>query len=399
MSADPTESDVPAGLEPWCKTLRGEQAWRMEIPGGEAALVRWKALRDQHSVTGMWPVLLGADMSIIDQMTWRVSILAEQAPGIPEVSAATPAPELFVQWLGDPAHDDYLGDVPRHLAKLEADQATIRARLEARPDHAAVRAVKEPKVQLALVPAKGGWELPALLAWPGGEGLDIGGTEHLSRGLYHSGLTHDPLLVMRHLIDVERVRSIVVAGYSLGGNLTLKLAGDLGADAPPELKAVCAVSPTMDLALCVDALERRSNVLYQFNFMRNLRARMRRKAALFPDVYDVSRLRGVWTVRGFDDAFTAPLNGFGTASRYYQEASSLRVVERASVPTLILTAANDPFVPPEQFRRPEVESNPHVRVVKRSLRGPRRLLGRTRHRPVGHRPHRPSVMHRVCARG
>jgi len=140
MSADPTESDVPAGLEPWCKTLRGEQAWRMEIPGGEAALVRWKALRDQHSVTGMWPVLLGADMSIIDQMTWRVSILAEQAPGIPEVSAATPAPELFVQWLGDPAHDDYLGDVPRHLAKLEADQATIRARLEARPDHAAVRA-------------------------------------------------------------------------------------------------------------------------------------------------------------------------------------------------------------------------------------------------------------------
>ena len=180
MSADPTESDVPAGLEPWCKTLRGEQAWRMEIPGGEAALVRWKALRDQHSVTGMWPVLLGADMSIIDQMTWRVSILAEQAPGIPEVSAATPAPELFVQWLGDPAHDDYLGDVPRHLAKLEADQATIRARLEARPDHAAVRAVKEPKVQLALVPAKGGWELPALLAWPGGEGLDIGGPEHLS---------------------------------------------------------------------------------------------------------------------------------------------------------------------------------------------------------------------------
>jgi len=192
---------------------------------------------------------------------------------------------------------------------------------------------------------------------------NCGGTEHLSRGLYHSGLTHDPLLVMRHLIDVERVRSIVVAGYSLGGNLTLKLAGDLGADAPPELKAVCAVSPTMDLALCVDALERRSNVLYQFNFMRNLRARMRRKAALFPDVYDVSRLRGVWTVRGFDDAFTAPLNGFGTASRYYQEASSLRVVERASVPTLILTAANDPFVPPEQFRRPEVESNPHVRVV------------------------------------
>lgn len=188
------------------------------------------------------------------------------------------------------------------------------------------------------------------------------GTEHLSRGLYHSGLTHDPLFLLRHLIDVERVPSVFVAGYSLGGNLTLKLAGDLGADAPPQLKAVCAVSPTMDLALCVDALERRANVLYQFNFMRNLRARMRRKAALFPDLYDLGKLKGVWTVRGFDDAYTAPLNGFGTATRYYYEASSLRVVDKIRVPTLILTAANDPFVPPEQFTRPEVAGNPHVQV-------------------------------------
>ncbi len=192
---------------------------------------------------------------------------------------------------------------------------------------------------------------------------NCGGTEHLSRGLYHSGLTHDPLFLLRYLVDTERVPAVVVAGYSLGGNLTLKLAGDLGADAPGQLKAVCAVSPTMDLALCVDALERRSNLLYQLNFMRNLRARMRRKAALFPELYDLSQLRGVWTVRGFDDAYTAPMSGFGTATRYYHEASSLRVVDRIRVPALILTAANDPFVPPEQFTRPEVRANPHVRVL------------------------------------
>ena len=192
---------------------------------------------------------------------------------------------------------------------------------------------------------------------------NCGGTEHLSRGLYHSGLTHDPLFLLRHLIDHERVPAVVVAGYSLGGNLTLKLAGDLGTDAPPELKAVCAVSPTMDLALCVDALERRANVFYQWNFMRNLRARMRRKAALFPDVYDLAKLKGIWTVRGFDDAYTAPMSGFGTARRYYQEASSARVVARIGVPALILTAANDPFVPPEQFTRPDVTGNPNIRVV------------------------------------
>ncbi|BCS34350.1 hypothetical protein TBR22_A35800 [Luteitalea sp. TBR-22] len=192
---------------------------------------------------------------------------------------------------------------------------------------------------------------------------NCGGTEALSQGLYHSGLTHDPLFLLRHMIEHERVPAVVIAGYSLGGNLTLKLAGDLGADAPPQLKAVCAVSPTLDLAACIDAIEKPSNVFYQLNFMRNLRARMKRKAALFPDRYDLRKLRGVWTIRGFDDAYTAPMNGFGTATRYYHEASSLRVVDRIRVPALILTAANDPFVPPDQFRRPEVRSNPHLHVV------------------------------------
>jgi predicted alpha/beta-fold hydrolase len=107
---------------------------------------------------------------------------------------------------------------------------------------------------------------------------NCGDTEHLSRGLYHSGLTHDPLFVIHELIERDGIRALAVAGYSLGGNLTLKLAGDLGDAAPRELKAVCAVSPTMDLAVCVKALERKANVAYQWNFVRRLKARMRRKA-------------------------------------------------------------------------------------------------------------------------
>ena len=116
---------------------------------------------------------------------------------------------------------------------------------------------------------------------------NCGNTEHLSRGLYHSGLTHDALFVMRELIERDRIRSIAIAGYSLGGNLALKLAGELGESAPPELAAVCAVSPTMDLARCVDALERRSNFVYQWNFVRNLKARMRRKAAAIPGAFSL----------------------------------------------------------------------------------------------------------------
>jgi uncharacterized protein len=192
---------------------------------------------------------------------------------------------------------------------------------------------------------------------------NCGGTEHLARGLYHSGLTHDPLFVMRELIEADRLRSIAVAGYSLGGNLTLKLAGELGDAAPPELKAVCAVSPTMELAVCVEALERRGNVLYEWNFVRNLRARMKRKSAAWPGMYDLAPLRSVRTVRQFDEAFTAPHHGFRDAADYYHRASAMRVIDRIRVPALIITAEDDPFVPSAPFRDPRVAGNPHVTVV------------------------------------
>lgn len=175
-----TAQNLPPGVESWCRTLRGEQAWRMQSPGGESAMTTWRALRDRHGRTGLWPVILGSDPQVVDQLTWRVEIMADSAPGIPDISEVTPAPELFVDWLGDPAADDYLNDVPRHLAKLEADEAAIRARLAARPDADAVRAVSGSTVTIGLVPAAASWEVPALLAWSGAEAMDIGGSDHLA---------------------------------------------------------------------------------------------------------------------------------------------------------------------------------------------------------------------------
>jgi predicted alpha/beta-fold hydrolase len=192
---------------------------------------------------------------------------------------------------------------------------------------------------------------------------NCGGTEQLSQGLYHSGLTHDVQFVMRELISSDRIGAIAVAGYSLGGNLTLKLAGELGDAAPAELKAVCAVSPTMDLAVCVEALERRSNFPYQWNFVKNLKGRMRRKAAAWPGQYSLDRLKGMWTVRQFDEAYTAPHHGFRDAGDYYYRASAMRVIDRIRVPALILTAEDDPFVPIAPFRDPAVASNPNIHVV------------------------------------
>ena len=192
---------------------------------------------------------------------------------------------------------------------------------------------------------------------------NCGGTEHLSHGLYHSGLSSDPAAVIQELTELDGLTGIAVVGYSLGGNIALRLAGAHGPKGPSDaLTSVCAVSPTMDLARCVDALERPGNILYELNFVRNLRGRMQRKARAFPGRFDLGCLAGVRTVRGFDDAFTAPHHGFRDADDYYHRASSLRVVDTIRVPTLIVSAEDDPFVPPEQFDEPSLAANPAVTV-------------------------------------
>jgi predicted alpha/beta-fold hydrolase len=188
---------------------------------------------------------------------------------------------------------------------------------------------------------------------------NCGGTEHLAASLYHSGLTHDADHVIRELAS-ERIARIVVAGYSLGGNLALKLAGDYGDAAPAALRGVCAVSPVLELDACVRALERRRNFVYQWNFVRGLKARMQRKSLTHPGQYPVARLAEVRTVRQFDELFTAPHFGFAGADDYYHRASAMRVIDRIRVPALIITAEDDPFVPTEPFRDPRLTGNPNI---------------------------------------
>jgi hypothetical protein len=191
---------------------------------------------------------------------------------------------------------------------------------------------------------------------------NCGGTEHLTPGLYHSGLTDDPRAVMRALTREDGVGPFGVAGYSLGGNLALKLAGEMADHPDTPLLGAVAISPTMELETCVRAIERRANFPYQWNFVRNIKGRMRRKAAAWPGRFDLGPLERIWTIRTFDDRYTAPLNGFGDARNYYFRASSRRVVERTTIPTLILSAADDPFVPPAQFHDPALEGHPFLRV-------------------------------------
>jgi predicted alpha/beta-fold hydrolase len=192
---------------------------------------------------------------------------------------------------------------------------------------------------------------------------NCGGTEDLTPTLYHAGLTDDLRQIISELIENDCVREVSLVGFSLGGNIALKLAGELGSAAPAPLKRVVAISPSLDLPSCADAIEARSNLLYHMSFLLSLRGRMRRKARLYPDRYDESRLRGVWSIREFDSVYTAPHSGFRDVADYYERASALPHIKRIAVPALIIQSRDDPFIPFAPFESQEVASNPNVALM------------------------------------
>jgi uncharacterized protein len=193
---------------------------------------------------------------------------------------------------------------------------------------------------------------------------NCGGTEDLSPTLYHSGLSGDVAAVMRTLAAEKGLSAFALIGYSMGGNLVLKLAGELGADGPEYLKAVVGVSPAMDLAVSADALHSVPNRLYEWKFLRGLRRRFRRKAELFPAIYSTEGLERIATLRQFDDKITARYSGFGGADDYYDRASSSHGAAQIAVPALILHALDDPFVRMLPSTRAALLGNPRVRLVE-----------------------------------
>ena len=189
---------------------------------------------------------------------------------------------------------------------------------------------------------------------------NCGGTESLTPTLYNSGLSRDYRAVLFELIERDSLPEIFFAGYSMGGNLVLKVAGELAGAAPPQLRGVAAVCPTIDLAVCADAIALPGNLMYQVHFVRNLKARMRRKAALFPGKFDLDPMARVRTVREFDDVITATYCGFQGASDYYARSSALRVMKDIRVPTFVLTSQDDPFVPFASFSDPALAQNSEI---------------------------------------
>jgi len=204
---------------------------------------------------------------------------------------------------------------------------------------------------------------------------NCGGMDDCAPTLYNSSLSGDVAAVVRSVLDKDGVSRFALIGFSMGGNLVLKLAGEWGSEGPPQFQAVVAVCPAIDLAASADALHEPRNRVYEYYFLMQLFRRLRLKARLFPGKFDVSRLRGVSSLRLFDDRITAYYCGFAGADDYYARAAAANVVDRIAVPALIIHAANDPFIrmQPETLRR--IAANPHVTYVETDDGGHCAFLG------------------------
>ena len=189
---------------------------------------------------------------------------------------------------------------------------------------------------------------------------NCGGTDALAPALYHSGLSDDVAAVARELIARDEISQLALVGFSMGGNLVLKLAGEWGPQAPAQFRAVAACCPSLDLAASADALHEPANRIYETYFLWALRRRMVRKAHLFPEHFDVGRMRGMRSLRDFDDRITAYYCGFAGVDDYYDRASAAHVVGQIAVPALVLHAADDPFIRITENTRRKIAANPNI---------------------------------------
>jgi predicted alpha/beta-fold hydrolase len=192
---------------------------------------------------------------------------------------------------------------------------------------------------------------------------NCGGTEHLTSTIYHGGLSADLAAVVKELIEQDHISRMCLVGFSLGGNLVLKLAGEYGDSPPKEILGICAVSPSIDLSASADMILKRSNWIYHQDFVRRLKIRIRTNHKLYPELYDLTGLDDVRTLKEFDDRFTSRAHGFAGADDYYYRSSSLRVIDRLRVPTLIIHAADDPFIPFAPLLDPAVTGNPYILLL------------------------------------
>jgi predicted alpha/beta-fold hydrolase len=164
---------------------------------------------------------------------------------------------------------------------------------------------------------------------------------------YHSGETTDLALVVDRIHDEYPAAPLVLAGVSLGGNVLLKYLGEVGDSVADYIAAAAAISVPFDLERGARFIGRGFFKIYDRHFLRSLRRKALDKLVRHPNLFDRRALMRAENIYDFDDAVTAPVHGFASAHDYYNRSSSIRFLDRISVPTLLLSAIDDPFLPAE----------------------------------------------------
>ena len=189
---------------------------------------------------------------------------------------------------------------------------------------------------------------------------NCGGTETLAPTLYHSGVTID----LRRVIEQLAPEPVFVIGFSMGGNLALKLLGEWGEEAPPHLRGVCGISVPIQLGACSRRLGEPHNRVYELRFLRALRKTFLLKQRLEPSRFNTLSVDGLRSIYDFDDRITAPAFGFKDADDYYAHASSAAYLDRIRRPALLIQAQDDPFIPREVYDDPAFDRNPHLSLLR-----------------------------------
>ncbi len=198
------------------------------------------------------------------------------------------------------------------------------------------------------------------------QGFDIlawnyrGCSEEMNKALrfYHSGATEDLATVIEHAHSLSQYKEINLVGFSLGGNLTLKY---LGEDRlrPESLKKAITFSVPMDLHSSCEKISQPANWIYSQRFLKSLRKKVIDKSKIMSGL-DVKGLEKINTLKEFDDHFTGPVHGFKDALDYYHQCSAIGFIKDINLPTLVISAANDPFLSPECYPHELVKDHSFV---------------------------------------
>jgi len=191
-----------------------------------------------------------------------------------------------------------------------------------------------------------------------------GSEPNLARRFYHSGETTDAAFALEKIVEAFPTSPLAIAGVSLGGNVLLKMLGEKGNNLPTQLRAAAAISVPFDLERSSKRIDRGFSRFYQRFFLNTLRKKAEEKATRFPDLAPADRISALRTLEEFDNLITGPLHGFRDAQDYYRRSSSLLYLQNIRLKTLLLSAADDPMLPPEVLEevREIAKQNPALHI-------------------------------------